>query len=86
MKARPDLVILDLSMPIMNGLEAAPELKRLLPHTPIILFTQFGSAIEEGHVRVIGIDALVSKSDSIDLLVTKAQVLLGIGQEGAAGA
>jgi PleD family two-component response regulator len=36
---RPDLIILDLSMPVMNGLEAAHELKKLMPKVPIILFT-----------------------------------------------
>ena len=36
---KPDLIILDASMPRMNGIEAAPKLKKLLPETPIILFT-----------------------------------------------
>jgi CheY-like chemotaxis protein len=68
-------------MPLMSGLEAAPELKRLLPHTPIILFTQFGDATREPQLRAAGIDALASKSESLDLLARKAQKLLEIGQE-----
>src|ERR1700726_2830844 len=35
----PDVVILDLQMPVMNGLEAAREIKRLSPTTAIIIFT-----------------------------------------------
>jgi chemotaxis response regulator CheB len=35
----PDLIVLDLSMPVMNGLNAARELKRLMPVVPIIMFT-----------------------------------------------
>jgi CheY-like chemotaxis protein len=35
----PDLIILDLSMPVMNGLDATPELKKILPDCPIILYT-----------------------------------------------
>ncbi|HEY0702130.1 MAG TPA: response regulator transcription factor, partial [Candidatus Acidoferrales bacterium] len=36
---KPDLIILDLSMPRMNGLEAARELTRILPTVPILLYT-----------------------------------------------
>ena len=36
-RLRPDLVILDLSMPVMNGLEAAPLLIKILPHVWLIL-------------------------------------------------
>ncbi len=36
---KPDLIILDHSMPIMGGLEAAPTLRRILPTTAIILFS-----------------------------------------------
>jgi chemotaxis response regulator CheB len=36
---KPDLIIIDASMPRMNGIEAAPKLKKLLPETPIVLFT-----------------------------------------------
>jgi CheY-like chemotaxis protein len=50
----PDLIILDVSMPVMNGMDAAPELKRLRPHTPIILFTQFGNAIHHSQLRAAG--------------------------------
>jgi len=74
---RPDLITLDLSMPVMNGLEAAPQLKAILPHTPIILFTQFGNAVRETQLRLAGIDALASKSDPVDSLIKKAQSLLG---------
>ena len=36
---RPDLIVLDLSMPVMNGLEAAPLLIKILPNVWLILFT-----------------------------------------------
>jgi CheY-like chemotaxis protein len=36
---RPDLIILDLSMPRMNGIQAAAKLKQMLPGTPIMLLT-----------------------------------------------
>jgi DNA-binding NarL/FixJ family response regulator len=36
---QPDLVLLDLSMPLLDGAEAAVVLKRIMPQTKIILFT-----------------------------------------------
>jgi DNA-binding NarL/FixJ family response regulator len=38
---RPDVIVLDLSRPLMNGLEAARELKRLLPFIPHAVVHQF---------------------------------------------
>lgn len=61
-KHRPALIILDLSMPMMNGLDAARELKRIMPHVPIILFT-----VHAETVRSMGsdlsIDQVVAKTD-----------------------
>jgi CheY-like chemotaxis protein len=62
---RPDLIILDMSMPVMNGLVAARELKRLMPNIPIILFTLFAEQIDVSHV---GVDRIVSKSDPSSLM------------------
>jgi DNA-binding NarL/FixJ family response regulator len=42
-RLKPDLVVLDLSMPVLNGLEAARVLKRLLPSVPLLMFTNFDS-------------------------------------------
>jgi len=39
----PDLIVLDLSMPVMNGLDAARELKRLMPTVPLLMYSAFGT-------------------------------------------
>ena len=58
---KPDLIILDASMPRMNGIEAAPKLKKLLPDTPIILFTSHESMMHGFDAREMGVDAVVTK-------------------------
>ena len=37
----PDLIMMDLSMPVVNGIEAARTLKRLMPTVPIIMFSEY---------------------------------------------
>jgi chemotaxis response regulator CheB len=44
---RPDLIVLNLSKPVMNGFDAARVLKRLMPTVPLIMFSAFG----DGSVR-----------------------------------
>src|ERR1700731_3122171 len=73
---KPDLIILDLIMPVMTGLDAAPLLRKLLPDTPIILFTQQEGGEVERLARAAGINAVVSKSQAASELVLKAQALL----------
>ena len=76
LELRPDLIVLDLSMPVMNGLDAARELKRLMPSVPIIMFTSYCDSSTERVVRQVGISELVSKSQPAAILVSKARSLL----------
>jgi DNA-binding NarL/FixJ family response regulator len=74
-KHRPDLVILDLSMQILNGLEAAAEISRTLPDVRIILFSAYGQRLEDIDTTAFGVTRVVSKDDNIlrhvaDLLKT----------------
>jgi CheY-like chemotaxis protein len=57
----PDLIILDASMPVMTGIQAAPRLKKLLPATSIILFTAHEFMMQGVNSRELGVDAVVNK-------------------------
>jgi CheY-like chemotaxis protein len=59
----PDLIILDFSMPVMNGLEAARELKRLRPSIPLLLFTSYVTPMLEADALTAGCFALLSKEE-----------------------
>jgi DNA-binding NarL/FixJ family response regulator len=73
---KPDLIILDASMPRMNGIEAAPKLKKLLPETPIILFTYHESMMHGFDARQIGVDAVVTKDRGMFPLKESVKALL----------
>ena len=72
----PDLIVLDLSMPVMNGLDAARELKRLMPTVPLLMYSAFGDRLVGQQARLVGISELVSKSQPAAILVSKARSLL----------
>jgi two-component system response regulator NreC len=61
----PDVVILDLQMPVMNGLEAAREISRIAPHTAMIMFTVHSSEQLVKEARANGIEDVVSKSELV---------------------
>jgi DNA-binding NarL/FixJ family response regulator len=73
---KPDLIILEASMPRMNGIEAAPKLKKLLPETPIILFTFHESMMQGFASGEVGVDAVVTKDRGMFPLKESVKALL----------
>jgi DNA-binding NarL/FixJ family response regulator len=71
----PDLVILDLAMPVRDGLSAAREISKLSSEVPIFLYTMHNSPQLELEARKAGIRKTLSKSDSGLLIATIRQLL-----------
>jgi DNA-binding NarL/FixJ family response regulator len=65
---RPDLIVLDFHMPVMNGIEAACELKRIMPNVPIMLFTLCADAVAYTLGRNSPIDLVVAKCDAVHIV------------------
>lgn len=66
---RPDLIILDLSMPVLNGVDASRKLTKIMPDVPILLFTDYADL---GHALSLSsglpVDRIVSKIDVRNLI------------------
>jgi len=71
----PDLIVLELSMPVMNGMDAARVLKRMLPTVLIIMYSAFEDSVSTKEAKLIGISEIVSKFDPPSLLLEKAHAL-----------
>ena len=61
-KSRPDLILLDLAMPRLNGAEAATILKEDMPETLVILFTMYTDLVADSLCAAMGVD-FISKTD-----------------------
>ena len=75
---RPHLVILDLSMPVMNGLEAAREISRIAPGMPMIMFTMHALDGLRKDAERVGIKHVFSKENGFgdDVLEVMKEMLL----------
>jgi len=73
---KPDLIVLDLVMPRMNGLEAAAALQTIVPNSPIILFTFHKDAISSRLARNVGITSVLAKTDLLHTLADEVQRLI----------
>lgn len=58
---KPDIVIMDINMPVMNGYEAATLIKKKSPSTPILALTAYATSTDEEKILASGMDAYMSK-------------------------
>lgn len=73
---RPSVVIMDISMPVVNGMDATRILKKLFPDIPVIIYSLYETMFLENEARKVGAAAIVSKTDAVGTLIGKARELL----------
>ena len=72
----PDLIVLDLSMPVMNGLEAARVLHQIMPKVSMILCSLHANDVLQKEASSAGVKMVVSKAENMQTLVNRAKELL----------
>jgi DNA-binding NarL/FixJ family response regulator len=76
-KLKPDLIVMDLAMPLMNGVEAAAVLNRVMPKVPVVLLTIHSEQIQTPLAPGFGIAVVLAKADGMGKLLRTVQNLLG---------
>jgi len=73
---RPDIVILDLTMPLMGGFEAVRELHKVLPDIPILFYSMHESDQLIKELKRVGVQGFVSKSEISKALTEAVNALV----------
>jgi CheY-like chemotaxis protein len=73
---KPDLIIMDFSMPGISGLEASSALKKIFSKVPIILFSLFASEELEVEAAKVGVSVVLPKTVPLGALIDKAHELM----------
>ena len=78
-EASPDVLLLDLNMPVMTGFQALPELRASLPETQIVILTTGQAPAERDQALNAGADAFLVKPDRIMMLSGELEAVLREG-------
>lgn len=78
---RPDLIILDVRMPGLNGVEVAGILKKNLPKAKVVLFTMYADTFTKYLPSAVGASSVLSKSEGLSGLARKINDLLQIPED-----
>ena len=81
LELHPHVIVLDLVMPVMDGLKAAQKISQALPDTAIVMYTMHGSPLLEVEAQKRGVRKLVSKLHSNILLSTIKELIAALPPE-----
>jgi signal transduction histidine kinase/DNA-binding NarL/FixJ family response regulator len=74
---RPDVILLDLSMPVMDGLQALPHIRRLVPAAKIIVLSGFGAGQMADRAMESGADGYLQKGLSLSGIIERVREIAG---------
>lgn len=72
----PDLIVLDVAMPMLDGLRATREIRRILPGIPILIYTLHDAAVVCLEAKKAGATRVVSKIEHVSSLITAVEQLI----------
>jgi two-component system, NarL family, nitrate/nitrite response regulator NarL len=78
-RTNPDVIILDFTMPILTGMEAARRLKKEMPQVPILIMSMHDGDAIARELAQIGVQGFVSKTDAAQELSEAIDIILAGG-------
>jgi DNA-binding NarL/FixJ family response regulator len=76
LELKPDLVIMDLTMPVLSGVDAVREIRRHLPSVPILVLSMHESKQVVDNIRTLGVQGYVAKSEASTILLSAVDSIL----------
>ena len=73
---KPDLILLDITMPELNGLDAARQIRAFLPETPILILSVHKSRQLIEEARKAGVRGYVTKGEAVQKLIQAVDAVL----------
>lgn len=76
LELKPDLIILDITMPIVSGIDAAEIIRKMLPNVPILFLSMHQSRQIIAEAKRVGVQGYVKKSEAAATLLNAVDALL----------
>ena len=76
LELKPDLIILDITMPIVSGIDAAEMIRKTLPSVPILFLSMHQSKQIIAEAKRVGVQGYVKKSDAAATLLDAVDAVL----------
>lgn len=76
LELKPDLVIMDITMPVLSGVEPVREIRRHLPSVPILVLSMHESRQVIDNVRALGVQGYVAKSEASTRLLLAVECVI----------
>ena len=77
-RLQPDVILLDMSMPVLTGLDALPELRRVAPNAKVLAISGFSASIVEDDVVAHGAHRYLEKGAHPDTIAAAIEALAAI--------
>lgn len=77
---KPDLVLLDLFMPVANGIESASAIRSISPKTRVVIVTMYPDLVGKRMAKLAGVDFVIDKMKCLEGLTAALQTLFGVSK------